>query len=249
MYVYAIATYFFRTDFSALTFQRFDHTGASFESREYWQCSVGHMFWNSWQSSLKKKKTFLGAGPFSFKPIGCSRLTYIPISADVHSNHSADVHSILQIWLSGVSKRVRDRTLPIFTWLKACACVVKSLKSQCWKVSSEKIHCNGVNVHLYKFLKINIQPFKTYFSMYEHLLAESHLQGFKTGKQWNTLLEQCQIWNSANVQVKLFELWKHVCEKKKILWKCVGENDEEDKIEHKIMFTDVWIFVWIFFRL
>ena len=30
------------------------------------------------------------------------------------------------------------RTLPIFTWLKACACVVKSLKSQCWKVSSEK---------------------------------------------------------------------------------------------------------------
>ena len=47
MYVYAIATYFFRTDFSALTFQRFDHTGASFESREYWQCSVAHMFWNS----------------------------------------------------------------------------------------------------------------------------------------------------------------------------------------------------------
>ena len=80
MYVYAIATYFFRTDFSALTFQRFDHTGASFESREYWQCSVAHMFWNSWQSSLKKKKTFLGAGPFSFKPIGCSRLTYIPIT-------------------------------------------------------------------------------------------------------------------------------------------------------------------------
>ena len=115
--------------------------------------------------------------------------------------------------------------------------VWSNLKSQCWKVSSEKIRCNGVNVHLYKFLKINIQPFKTYFSMYEHLFAESHLQGFKTGKQWNTLLEQCQIWNSANALVKLFELWK-----------CVGENDE-DKIEHKIMFTDVWIFVWIFFRL
>ena len=129
------------------------------------------------------------------------------------------------------------RTLPIFTWLKACACVVKSLKSRCWKVSSEKIRCNVVNVHLYKFLKLNIQPFKTYFSMYEHLFAESHLQGFKTGQQWNTLLEQCQIWNSANALVKLFELWK-----------CVGENDE-DKIEHKIMFTDVWIFVWIFFRL
>ena len=144
----------------------------------------------------------------------------------------------LQIWLSGVSKRVRDRTLPIFTWLKACACVVKSLKSQCRKVSSEKIRCNGVNVHLYKFLKLNIQPFKTYFSMYEHLFAESHLQGFKTGQQWNTPLEQCQIWNSANAVVKLFELWK-----------CVAENDEEDKIEHKIMFTDVWIFVWIFFRL
>ena len=129
----------------------------------------------------------------------------------------------------------------VFTWLKACACVVKSLKSQCWKVSSEKIHCNGVNVHLYKFLKINIQPFKTYFSMYEHLFAESHLQGFKTGKQWNTLLEQCQIWNYANALVILFELWKHVCGKN---WKCVGENDEEDKIEHKIIFT-----VWIFFRL
>ena len=115
--------------------------------------------------------------------------------------------------LSGVSKQMRDRTLPIFTWQKACACVVKSLKSQCRKVSSEKIHCNGINVHLYKFLKINIQPFKTYFSMYEHLFAESHLQGFKTGKQWNTLLEQCQIWNSANALVILFELWKHVCEK------------------------------------
>ena len=36
---------------------------------------------------------------------------------------------------------------------------------------------------------------------------------------------------------------------KKILGKCVGEKDEEDKIEHKTMFTDVWIFVWIFFRL
>jgi hypothetical protein len=38
--------------------------------------------------------------------------------------------------LSGVSKQMRDRTLPIFTWLKACACVVESLKSQCchfWK--------------------------------------------------------------------------------------------------------------------
>ena len=109
--------------------------------------------------------------------------------------------------------------------------------SNLWKVSSEKRHCNGVNVHLYKFLKLNIQPFKTYFSMYENLFAESHLQGFKTGQQWNTLLEQCQIWNNANALVKLFELWK-----------CVGENDE-DKIEHKIMFTDVWIFVWIFFRL
>ena len=74
--------------------------------------------------------------------------------------------------------------------------------------------------------------------MYEHLFAESHLQGFKTGKQWNTLLEQCQIWNSANALVKLFELWK-----------CVAENDEEDKIEHKIMFTDVWILVLFFFRL
>ena len=115
--------------------------------------------------------------------------------------------------------------------------------SNLWKVTSEKIHWNGVNVHLYIFLKINIQHFKTYFSMYEHLFAESHLQGLKTGKQWNTLLEQCQIWNSANALVKLFELWKHVCEKK-ILWKCVGENDEEDKIEHKIIFT-----VWIFFRL
>ena len=58
MYVYAIAMYFFRTDFSAFTFQRFDHTGASFESREYWQCSVAHMFWNS--SSLKKKKRSWG---------------------------------------------------------------------------------------------------------------------------------------------------------------------------------------------
>ena len=83
MYVYATAMYFFRSDFSALTFQRFDHTGASFESREYWQCSVAHSFWNSWQSSLKKKKTFLGAGPFSSKPIGCSRLTYIPITCAV----------------------------------------------------------------------------------------------------------------------------------------------------------------------
>ena len=63
-----------------------------------------------------------------------------------------------------------------------------------------------------------------------------HLQGFKTGKQWNTLLEQCQIWNYANALVILFELWKHVCGKKKILWKCVGENDE-DKIEHKIIFS------------
>ena len=44
MYVYDIATYFFRTDFSALTFQRFDHTGASFESREYWQCSDATRF-------------------------------------------------------------------------------------------------------------------------------------------------------------------------------------------------------------
>ena len=84
--------------------------------------------------------------------------------------------------LSGVSKQMRDRTLPIFTWLKACACVVESLKSQCWEVTSEKIHCNGVNVHLYKFLKINIQPFKTYFSMYEHLFAFTRFQNRETMK-------------------------------------------------------------------
>ena len=74
----------------------------------------------------------------------------------------------------------------------------------------------------YKFLKVNMQPFKTYFSMYEHLFAESHLQGFKTGQQWNTLLEQCQIWNSANALVKSFELWK-----------CVGENDDDDEMNTK----------------
>ena len=44
MYVNDITTYFFRTDFSAPTFQRFDHTGASFESREYWQCSDATRF-------------------------------------------------------------------------------------------------------------------------------------------------------------------------------------------------------------
>ena len=137
-----------------------------------------------------------------------------------------------QIRLSGVSKRVASEHCQYSRDSK-----LAPVWSNLWKVSAEKIRCNVVNVHLYKFLKLNIQPFKTYFSMYEHLFAESHLQGFKTGQQWNTLLEQCQIWNSANALVKLFELWK-----------CVGENYEEDKIEHKIMFTDVWILVFFFFQ-
>ena len=145
----------------------------------------------------------------------------------------AFVLKLLTVWRKrkrswGRYHLAQNRTLPIFTWLKACACVVKSLKSQCWKVSSEKIHCNGVNVHLCKFLKQNIQPFKTYFSMYEHLFTESHLQGFKTGKQWNTLLEQCQIWNSANALVILFELWK-----------CVGENDSPLALVNTRMRTDI----------
>ena len=41
--------------------------------------------------------------------------------------------------------------------------------------------------------------------MYEHMFAEPYLQGFQTGKQNNTLGEQCQIWNSANVLVKIME--------------------------------------------
>ena len=94
-----------------------------------------------------------------------------------------------------------------------------------------------------EFSNPDLQAFETFFFRFElwqetDSIAESHLQGFKTGQQWNTLLEQCQIWNYANALVKLFELWK-----------CVGENDEEDKIEHKIMFTDVWILVLFFFRL
>ena len=89
-----------------------------------------------------------------------------PIGYELNGPAARNVFFFLQIWLSGVSKRVCDRTLniePIFTWLKACACVVKSLKSQCWKVSSEKIRCNVVNVHLYKFLKTKYSTFQNVF--------------------------------------------------------------------------------------
>ena len=105
VYVYAIAMYFFRSDFSALTFQRFDHTGASFESREYWQCSDATRFETPDSRIWKKKKTFLGAGPFSSKPIGCSRLTYIPITCAVHRavrdwQCSADDKNVIGMYVS-----------------------------------------------------------------------------------------------------------------------------------------------------
>ena len=59
--------------------------------------------------------------------------------------------------------------------------------------------------------------------MYEHLFTEPYLQGFKTGKQNNTLGEQCQIWNS-NVLVNIFKL-----KKAQKLKKSVGESYEDGK--------------------
>ena len=99
MYVYDIATYFFRTGFSALTFQRFERKlWVTWILAVFWR----HSFWNSWQSNLK---TFLGAGPFSSKPIGCSRLTYIPITCAVHRavrdwQCSADENNVIGMYVS-----------------------------------------------------------------------------------------------------------------------------------------------------
>ena len=131
------------------------------------------------------------------------------------------VFFFFRLWLSGVSKQMRDRTLPIFTWLKACACVVKSLKSQCRKVSSEKIHCNGVNVHLYKFLKLNIQPFKTYFSMYEHLFAFTRFQNRETMKYTVRTVPDLKLCKCAGDIVWTLKtcLWKKKNTLKMCWWK------------------------------
>ena len=133
------------------------------------------------------------------------------------------------------SARQNTANIHVTQSLRLCGQISEKsvLKSQFWK---NTLQCRK---------RTPLQVFKTKYSTFQNVflnvwtpVCRIPFTRFQNREQWNTLLEQCQIWNSANALVKLFELWK-----------CVSENDEEDKIEHKIMFTDVWILVLVFFRL
>ena len=71
---------------------------------------------------------------------------------------------------------------------------------------------------LCKPAKLCFQSFKTFFHTFAHQFSDHHLQGFKPGKQTNTVGEHWQIWKSEKFFVqhhkkKMLQSWRRKSQK------------------------------------